>query len=386
VRARLAWSLVGLDVVVSVPGLAMLAGTPDRIHPSAHVGVQVAFTLCLLVFTVVGALIVSRQPGNSIGWLMIGIGVANGLYTLLFGYVSQALTHGHPAAGWAWLAEVVNLADYGIVILLLQLFPTGRPASPRWRVLLWVTLVWFAVVELVLALAPGRLEDFPTVTNPLGVEALRGVDLRPIGALLVVASLCELAFRFRHSRGRERLQLKWFVFVAGLVMLFLLVGEIGGAAVQNDSEVLSGFVFAGLLTGIPVAIGIAILRHDLYEIDVVIHRTLVYGFLTVTLAAVYVGSVLLLQLALSSFTSGSSLAVAISTLAVAALFRPVRARIQAAVDRRFYRRKYDAARTLEGFGARLREEVDLDALAADLREVVRDVMQPAHISLWLRSP
>ncbi|HEX4760903.1 MAG TPA: hypothetical protein VH256_08890, partial [Thermoleophilaceae bacterium] len=293
---------------------------------------------------------------------------------------------GHPAAGWACLAEVVNLADYGIVILLLQLFPTGAPASPRWRALLWITLSWYAVVELVLALAPGRFEDFPTVTNPLGIDALRGVDLRPFGAVLVVASLWELAFRLRHSRGRERLQLKWFVFVAGLVMLFLVVGEIGGAAVQNDSEVLSGFLFAGLLTGIPVAIGIAILRHDLYEIDVVINRTLVYGFLTVTLGGVYVGSVLLLQLALSSIASNSSLAVAISTLGVAALFRPARARIQAVVDRRFYRRKYDAARTLEGFSARLREEVDLESLGVELSAVVHEAMQPTHVSLWLRSP
>jgi hypothetical protein len=384
--ARLGWSLVALDVLVSVPGLAMLSGTPDRLHPSMHLGVQVAFTASLLVFAVVGALIVSRQPGNAIGWLMIALGVTNGLYTLLFGYVSQALAHGRPAAGWAWVAEVVNLADYGIVVLLLQLFPTGSPATPRWRFLVWITAAWFVLVELVLALAPGPFEDFPTVTNPLGVHALHGVDLRPIGAVLVVASLWELGFRLRRSRGRERLQLKWFVFVAALVMLFLVIGEVGGSAVQSNSEVLSGFVFAALLAGIPAAIGIAILRHDLYDIDVVINRTLVYGSLTAILAGVYVGSVLVLQLALDSVTSNSSLAVAASTLAVAALFRPVRARIQAGVDRRFYRRKYDAARTLERFSARLREEVDLDALGADLREVVRDVMQPAHISLWLRSP
>jgi hypothetical protein len=384
--ARVAWSLVALDVVLSVPGLVLLAGTPWRIRVEENLEVQIAFTLTLLVFTVVGALIASRQPRNSVGWLMVAIGVSNGLWTLIAGYTSHAVADGHPAAVGAWLADLVNLSAYGFVVLLLQLFPTGRAASVRWRVLTWVTLAWFAAVELVAALVPGPFEDFPTVHNPFGVQALHGADLRPLGAILVAASLVSLGDRLRHSRGRERLQLKWFVFVAGLVMLFLVVGEIGGAAVQNSNEVVSGYAFAALLSGLPVAIGIAILRHNLYGIDVVINRTLVYGLLTATLGAVYVGSVLLLQLALNSVTSGSSLAVAISTLGVATLFRPARGRIQGAVDRRFYRRKYDAARTLEDFSARLREQVDLDALGAELSRVISEAMQPAHISLWLRSP
>jgi hypothetical protein len=338
------------------------------------------------LFAVVGALIASRQPRNSVGWLMIAMGVTNGLWTLLFGYTWHAIAHGDSAAVWAWLANLANLSAYGIVVLLLQLFPNGRPASARWRVVLWITLAWFAAVEVVAALVPGRFEDFPTVRNPVGIGALDGADLRPLGVVLVVASLVSLGARMRNSRGRDRLQLKWFVFVAGLVMLFLLVGEIGGAAVQDSNEVASGFAFAALLAGLPVAIGIAILRHDLYGIDVVINRTLVYGLLTATLGGVYVGSVLVLQLVLDSVTSGSSLAVAISTLAVATLFRPTRSRIQAVVDRRFYRHKYDAARTLEGFSARLREEVDLDAVGAELRAVVRDTIQPAHVSLWLRAP
>ncbi len=252
--------------------------------------------------------------------------------------------------------------------------------------LIWITVVWSVASEAVIGLAAGRFEDFPTLENPFGIEALRGVSLQFLGAILIAAALVSLGVRMRRARGRERLQLKWFVFVTSLIVLFLAVGTIGGSAVQNSSQLASGIVFATLLSGLPVAMGIAILRHNLYDIDVVINRTLVYGLLTATLAAVYVGSVLLLQLALDSVTSNSSLAVAVSTLGVAALFRPARSRIQAVVDRRFYRRKYDAARTLEGFTAHLREEVDLEAVGAELRNVVHEAMQPRHVSLWLRSP
>ena len=201
----------------------------------------------------------------------------------------------------------------------------------------------------------------------------------------VVAAAVALVRRFRAARGVERLQLKWVVFAGAMLAAVFLVGFPTFLFPVPDSvESVRGSAFTLASAGIPVAAGIAILRYRLYDIDVVINRTLVYGSLTATLAAVYLGSVLLLQLALDPVTSGSSLAVAVSTLAVAALFRPARARIQAVVDRRFYRRKYDAAHTLEGFSARMREQVDLDALGGELRSVVAETMQPAHVSLWLR--
>jgi hypothetical protein len=202
-----------------------------------------------------------------------------------------------------------------------------------------------------------------------------------VAVAVFLAIVVSLVRRFRRAQGVERQQLKWLVYSAAVILVAGIGGTIFVEPVSTDT---SNALESLAVTTYPIALGVAMLRYRLYDIDVVINRTLVYGALTAILAGVYIGCVLLLQLVLDPVTSGSSLAVAVSTLAVAALFRPARARIQAAVDRRFYRRKYDAAHTLEDFSARLREQVDLDALGGELRTVVAETMQPAHVSLWLR--
>ena len=236
-------------------------------------------------------------------------------------------------------------------------------------------------------LAPGALEDYPHVMNPYGVHSPVLSPLTGLSFLLMVVgvagSSASLIVRFRRAHGELRQQIKWLALAGAVAAVTFLVSiavyDVVGSAVANAAIML------GVL-GLPLAAGIAILRYRLYDIDVVINRALVYGGLTATLAGAYLGTVLLLQLVLSGLTGGSGLAVAASTLAVAALFRPARARIQDAVDRRFFRRKYDAQRTLETFTARLRDQVSLDALADDLRDVVTDTMNPAHVSIWIRGP
>jgi hypothetical protein len=261
------------------------------------------------------------------------------------------------------------------------LFPSGRPLTPRWRPLVWVAIATCPIVFIGTAFRPGRLGEYP-IQNPLAADGALAVVVEAIYvlgfALMVVTILgspVSLYFRFRRSRGVERQQLKWVTAAAALFPAIFIS--------PLDEFVSEDTSFAILLLAlliVAVAVAIAMLRYRLYDIDLVIRRTLIYGALTAVLGATYLGLVLLAGLAVGE----SDVAIAASTLAVAALFRPARARIQAAVDRRFYRRRYDAQRTLEGFSARLRDQVDLDALGAGLSDVVRETIQPAHVSLWLR--
>jgi hypothetical protein len=256
--------------------------------------------------------------------------------------------------------------------------------------------LWLGIADLMLnagsaALTPGPLElqRSSRIENPLGVaggvpEVVSDVDIFIDGVAVVLAA-ASVVVRFRRSRGAERQQLKWFALVGVVAAVCLSVAVLFGSAIrvhELEPVAVAGWLGGVALLGIglPAATGIAILRHRLYDVDVVIRRTLVYGALTVALGATYLALVLLAGLAVGR----SGFAVAVSTLAVAALFRPARARIQGAVDRRFYRHRYDAARTLEAFGTRLRDELDVDAVGVDLRAVVHATMQPAHVSLWLR--
>jgi hypothetical protein len=348
--------------------------------------------LIALVFAGMGRLIASRQPGNAIGWLLLGAGVAAAAGNLSSSYAIVWVDDPFgPAllgrtAGWygslSWIPWILAPSTF-----LLLLFPDGHLVSPRWRSVGWCAGVGMAGGFVVQGLAPGALEDYPQVTNPYGVHSavldpLTGLTflLRFVG---VVGSSASLIVRFRRSRGELRQQIKWLALAGAVAAVTMFVAFV--VYDQVGAGVANAAIMLGVL-GLPLAAGVAILRYRLYDVDVVINRALVYGALTATLAGGYLGAVLLLQLVLSGFTQGSGLAVASSTLAVAALFRPARTRIQEAVDRRFYRRKYDAQRTLESFSARLRDEVALDALSAELRSVIADAMQPAHVSLWLRRP
>jgi hypothetical protein len=394
---RLAWALWGVCVALAVVSLTFLALNGSTTH-SNTIGepvVDALFGLLYLVFPSVGLAIALRQPRNAIGWLFLAGGLGAQLEDAALGYGTYTLLRepgalpGGPTAGL--IADIVWIPTMAAGIsLLLLLFPTGRPPSRHWNLLIWVVALAVAAYVIGTLLNPGPLYFFEDVRNPLGIEAGEDV-IRPVVDLVggpflltTVAAVVALILRFRRSSGVEREQLKWLVYTAAvLVALTPLMVLTGDAEVQVAGVLVSDFLYGVVIGAMPLAVGAAILRHRLYDIDVVIRRTVVYAGLTITLAAAYLGCVLLLQLLLSP---ESDLAIAGSTLAVATLVRPARRRIQAIVDRRFYRSRYDATRTLEGFGARLRDEVALDSLSAELRGVVTDTMQPAHVSLWLRVP
>jgi hypothetical protein len=354
----------------------------------------IAFVALQLGASTAGAVVASRLPDNAIGWIFLGLAVGVGIALTantwaLLGLATDAgpLPLDEIAA---WVAEwLILLVVTGPILLLLLLFPTGRPLSPRWRRVTWALMAILTVATVAYALKPGRIGPVSyEVANPMALPGAAGDLMRTIDGITTMLALpafplavAAMVVRFRRSRGVERQQLKWFALASAFAGILL-----GASIVVPDESVADWLILFGLLAlaALPVAAGMAILRYRLYDVDVVINRTLVYGALTATLAAAYLGSVLLLQLALSPVTEESDLAIAGSTLAVAALFRPARARIQSAVDRRFYRRRYDAARTLEAFGARLRDELDLDTLGAELGAVVAEAMQPAHVSLWVR--
>jgi len=388
--ARLAYSAAGASLVLTAAQL-VLSALNGQVGSAADVDPTEAIVFGALIgiaFPVVGVLIVARRPENRIGRLFCAVAVVFATLAFSSSYADRALRvepGSLPAGDWAeWVGNWAYAPSFGLLgVFLLLLFPDGRLLSPRWRPVAWAASVGILAAALSSALKPGPLYA-SKVVNPAGIEGTEGVmnAIQGVGfgllILGILAAVLSLVFRFRGAQGVERQQLKWlaaaavffaatFPFLdAGLGPVLLSLGALG-------------------IAGIPAATGIAILRYRLYEIDVIIRRTLVYGVLTAGLAGTYFGIVLTLQQAFRPLTKGSDLAVAGSTLAVAALFQPARRRIQAFVDRRFYRRKYDAAHTLEAFALRLRQQIDLDSLADELRAVVGETMHPAHVSLWLRA-
>jgi len=339
-------------------------------------------------FAGVGALVASREPRNAIGWIFCGaalLGVALGSLGDAYAWYwldGHAASEGLAKAGAAYATLAWMPAVLVPITFLLLLFPDGRLLTPRWRPVAWCAAIGIAGGFVTTGLDPGPLEDFPQIQNPFGIDSGLRDPLQGLSILLLLIGLAgaplSLRLRFKRANALQRQQIKWLLWAGAVAVVTFVIGTAGydvwGEAISNVAILTS-------VLGLAVATGIAILRHRLYDIDVVINRTLVYAVLTATLGGAYLGTVLLLQLILSP---SSDFAIAGSTLAVAALFRPARTRIQAGVDRRFYRRRYDARRTLDEFGARLRDEVDLDALALELRAVAGQTLQPAHVSLWLR--
>jgi hypothetical protein len=402
---RLAWLLCGAALLLAALGLVLLV-----LNHTAPEGVvfdrwleQVALALA---FPTVGALIAANRPRNPIGWILVAAGISGAMVLFASEYALYALfTEPGALPGGrvaAWVSSWAGTVAFGVIFTyLFLLFPDGRLPSARWRPVAWAAAVALTVVTITAALKP-RLTDEAgepvphgapmTIENPVGLDGagavLHQIETTAIVLFVLVCVLpavASLILRYRGSSGERRQQIKWLAYAAGMLAVGIFVVPDALRALWGETAAVSAVTDALEVVpviGIPLAAGIAILRHRLYDIDVVIRRTLVYAVLTATLGATYLGLVLLVGLAVGE----SGLAVAVSTLAVAALFRPALGRIQAVVDRRFYRRRYDAALTLEAFGARLRDELDLEALGEDLRDVVSDTVQPAHVSLWLRSP
>jgi hypothetical protein len=382
-----AWSILALFAagLIVTAALAIPNGSVAR-DPAG-----VLYLLDFAAFLVVGALIVARRPGNAIGWLFSAVGLLALSLSLASEYIQYAYVSrpgalpGAILAAWylAWGAYPLFILTFTFTLLL---FPTGRLLSPRWRPIAWLTAIDLTVVIVLAALQPIlTVGEERVIANPIGIRGLPHPERGVVGAVLTglftvvsLAACVSLVVRFRRARGEERQQLKWFAYAATLMVISLVVG---GMLYPAGGDVGAAITIALL----PVAAGIAILRYRLYDIDRLISRTLVYGLLTAILGLTYVGGVLVLGQVFGGVGGDPpSWAVAGATLAVAALFQPARRRIQAVVDRRFNRRKYNAARTVEAFSLRLRDQVDLDALSTELLAVVDQTIQPTRASLWLR--
>jgi hypothetical protein len=386
----LVWSMCALSLALTALSLLLL--TLNLSHPGVPIfDYWLENTVVAAGFSTVGAVIISRHPNHVIGWLLCTAGLAVGLNHFSTEYAIYSLTAQRGslpgAAVFTWLAYWTWVPALGSAIFLFLLFPTGQLPSRRWR--------WFAgfsaiatLVGMVCASFSSRASQLGSLPNPLGIESIGDLSLivSPLLYILALLAVISMLGRLRRGTEIERQQIKWFAYAAAVTF-------IGGLVQHNLFPVIDiwwvwwiGFVIGTIgLLGQPVAMGIAILRYHLYEIDLIINRTLVYGTLTITLVALYFGGIVVLQRVFVLLTSQqSTLAVVASTLAIAALFVPLRRRIQSFIDRRFYRRKYDARKTLEAFSAKLREETNLEALNSELVGVVRETMQPAHVSLWLR--
>jgi hypothetical protein len=392
----LAWSLWGLSLTLTVLALLLLA--LNLSHPHTHiVDNWLDSTLNAVFFSTVGAIVASRRPENPVGWLLCLYGLAQSIDHFSAQYAIYALLaqpDSLPAGqAFAWVYSWLLPIIIGFSVFLILLFPTGRLPSRRWRWATWLTVAFILVGAISEAFSPGPVDGLGPIRNPLGIQGFSNVYtailFNVVPLVLLVAAASSVFVRLRRATGVERQQIKWFAYAAaatiiGLVLAYVIPDVI---AVPLWFERIGYAILLVLIPAMPISIGIAILKYRLYDIDIIINRALVYGSLTAMLAAVYFGGVATTETIFRTLTGQEQqppLTVVVSTLIIAALFNPLRRRIQGFVDRRFYRSKYDAIKTLEAFSATLRDETDLDALSKDLTGVVRETMQPAHVSLWLR--
>ena len=391
----LAWSLCVLSLALTALSLLLLARSIS--HPGVHVFDHwLDSTLAAIVFSTVGAVIAPRiPPHNPIGWLFCAVGLLFAVthFTGEYAIYTLLAAPGSPLPGGeaaAWFTSWLWIPQLGSVVLVVLLFPDGRLPSRGWRWFAWLSVLLVLIGALLSAISPGPISvGLGPIRNPLGVESLPSfikVVERVVNTLLF-AAVISLFIRLRRARGLEGQQIKWFVYATALTICGGIVTYPVSEAIGSQWLKWIGFVpFIVGVMAIPISMGIAIMRYRLYDIDILINRTLVYGSLSATLVALYFGGIVVSQRVFVFLTGEqSTLAVVASTLLIAALFGPLRGRIQVFIDRAFYRNKYDARQTLEAFSVKLRDETDLEALNEDLVGVVRETMQPAHVSLWLRT-
>jgi hypothetical protein len=392
----LAWGLCALSLTLTVLGLVLLALILSQ--PNTHTyDTWLDNTLNAVFYSTVGALVASRRPENLVGWLLCLFALSESVQLFGAEYAIYALLsrpNSLPAGeAMAWTSYWILPVIIGLSVFYLLLFPTGLLPSRGWRPLAWLTVAFVFVGVISGAFSTGPVEGLGPIRNPLGIDGfpnVYGAVLDIMAPVLLVAAAASVFMRLRYAIGVESQQIKWFAYAAAATVIGLFLAYVIPTVIDTPLwfERAGYAVLIAVIPAIPISIGIAILRYRLYDIDVIINRTLVYGSLTVMLALIYFGGVATTQAIFGALTGQEEqpqLAVVVSTLVIAALFMPLRRRIQAFIDRRFYRRKYDARKTLEAFSARLRDETDLEALNDDLVGVVAETMQPAHASLWLRS-
>jgi hypothetical protein len=392
--ARLAWMACGLALTLLAAGLVLLWTRPDGPLPEGYASraEQTISLVSLLGPPLLGGLLAARRPSNPYGWLWLAYGLGWAVVGFTNAYAIYVSANGAGMPWWAgsiaWMGNVVFVPLLGLTALILLLFPDGRPPSRRLR---WVTrAIGVTVVVTTVAGALLPADEGDPIGNPLAVqgsiEALADT-IANVGIttlfLAILLSAGSLLLRFRRARGLQRQQLKWLAYGGGFLAAYILLDIISQVPPGLVDALIEALTFGALYLGV----GMAVLRYRLYDIDRLINRTLVYGLLTALLVGVYAGAVLVLGQVFGGVGGDPpSWAVAGATLAVAALFQPARRRIQQAVDRRFNRRRFNAVKTVEAFSLRLREEVDLDALSAELLAVVDQTIQPTKASLWLRPP